>query len=699
MTTWISASELAEMPGVPKTKSGVIRMATRASWRSRSRKGRGGGREYHISALPEITRKALIESAIRQAPAKPMSPPTATTSLLKRWQRECMEARAALLMEVERVDIAAGIGRAVTQLVDMASQTTLSEHLMALVPQANARSGGVGGRTLSVRTIKRWRALFRVGGVAALAPRSGRLETIPPWAPALLKQWRKPQKPSLADTVRSLHEKGGLPEGMTPPSYAQARRFLTRVGEVEKLRGRMRPRELKNLRPFVRRDTSQLDPADVYTADGHTFDAEVAHPEHGRPFRPEVTLVLDVATRRAVGWSASVAESSLTVLDALRHAVTTCGTPAILYVDNGSGYKNQLMTAPATGMMARLGCRMVHSLPYNSQARGVVERAHKTIFVQAAKTLPTFVGAAMDPQARKISFKRTRGDGGGLIRWEDFLTAIQTAVDTYNRRFHRSLPKVTDPTIGIRRHQTPLEAWESAASVGWSATMPVEPDDLFRPQAARLVRRGEVSLFGNVYFARELEEWHGLEVHVGYDVHDAARVWVRDLEGRLICVAEVDGNRTDYFPMSFVEQARELRAEGRARRLERHLEEVREELGPDHNFVPLPGAGIPEHLSGEVQQAHDQLHALFTEPVEPQAKTPPAIGKPPASVDSGTMNDQRALYRRWCALESLIQAGEVLHGRDLTFWQSFRNTPEFFAERQVHEAFGLSIHPLDEEKA
>jgi putative transposase len=514
----------------------------------------------------------------------------------------------------------------------------------------------------------------------------------------LLKQWRQPQKPSLASAVRALHGQGGLLEGVTPPSYAQARRFLAKVGEVEKHRGRMGARELKNLRPFVRRDTEKLEPTDVYTADGHTFDAEVTHPVHGRPFRPEVTLVLDVATRRAVGWSASVAESSLTVLDALRHAVTTCGTPAILYVDNGSGYKNQLMTAPATGMMARLGCRMVHSLPYNSQARGIVERAHKTIFVQAAKSLSTFVGGAMDPQARKISFKRTRSDGGGLVPWDTFLATIQEAVDTYNQRFHRSLPKVTDSVMGTRRHQTPLEAWESAVSAGWSATMPVDSDDLFRPYVARLVRRGEVSLFGNVYFARELEEWHSQDVHVGYDVHNAAHVWVRDLEERLICVAKVDGNRADYFPMSFVEQARESRAEGRARRLERHLEEVREELAPARHFVSLPGANVPEHLSREVKHTHDRLRTLFTESVEPQDRTSPAVGEHRDSDDLETMTDQRALYRRWCTLESRTQAGDVLHDRDLSFWRSFRNTPEFLAERHVHEAFGLSTHSQDEER-
>jgi putative transposase len=66
---------------------------------------------------------------------------------------------------------------------------------------------------------------------------------------------------------------------------------------------------MKNIKPFVRRDISQLQPNDVWTADGHTFDAEVQHPMHGRPFRPEITAIIDVATRRIIGWSVGLAES------------------------------------------------------------------------------------------------------------------------------------------------------------------------------------------------------------------------------------------------------------------------------------------------------------------------------------------------------------------------------------------------------
>lgn len=117
---------------------------------------------------------------------------------------------------------------------------------------------------------------------------------------------------------------------MPCPTYSQAYRFINeKMGNVEAQRGRMGSRELKNLKPFIRRDTEQLLPTDVYTADGHCFDAEVAHPMHGKAFRPEITAIMDVATRRMVGWSIDLAESGWAVLDAVRMSACRCGIPAI----------------------------------------------------------------------------------------------------------------------------------------------------------------------------------------------------------------------------------------------------------------------------------------------------------------------------------------------------------------------------------
>ena len=59
MKEWYSASELAGLPGMPGTVQRVNSKAKNGCWQSRARKARGGGREYHISALPPETRAHL----------------------------------------------------------------------------------------------------------------------------------------------------------------------------------------------------------------------------------------------------------------------------------------------------------------------------------------------------------------------------------------------------------------------------------------------------------------------------------------------------------------------------------------------------------------------------------------------------------------------------------------------------------------
>ncbi|AFL75373.1 DNA-binding protein [Thiocystis violascens] len=427
MKSWYSVVDLVGLPGLPGTKKGVIDVATRQAWKHQPRPGRGGGKEYALKSLPKITQDHLLQVAIAQVPAlaapvvAPLSGdvtqlvpvsapdhlpdarslvaanptavsadpaadrhlatnPTPSTRLrtgpnaprdvteLKDWQRRRMEARLALLQEIDRLGTVLGLEKSIKTLVNQADLGQLPPELAAMLGVANAKSGGADGeRTLSRRTLYRWLA-DRAQGYLALAPKSTERQRVPAWAPALLQLYQRPTKPSLAWALGELPQH--LPEGTAAPSYWAASRFLKKLGSVERERGRLGTRDLRNLQPFRRRSTREMWPGDVYTTDGHTFDAEIRHPVHGRPFRPEITSCLDVCTRRSVGWSIALAESGWAVLDALRHACLVGGIPAIFYVDNGSGYCNALMDDAAVGLLARLSITKATSIPYNARLSG-----------------------------------------------------------------------------------------------------------------------------------------------------------------------------------------------------------------------------------------------------------------------------------------------------------------------------------------
>ncbi len=586
---------LAEISAVLSLhKTSVMRRSEKDAWPFEEESVRGGKKRFFpIASLPKDVQSAIqkheLARALTQAPVTLPAPaevspavvqPAATLTDKQRAERD---ARGSVLAMIGRLQAQSRCSReaAMIALLTMARAGQLEPVQAEVLRLARDTRGRAGDGYPSIRTLKRWLA---AGDLAPKVPQKS--QAIPAWAPALMKLYGQPQKPALAWCLEQLPKY--LECGVEVPSYHQASRLLRRLGTVEKQRGRMLDREIKTLLPFVRRDASEMWPGDCYTADGHTFDAEVAHPKHGRPFRPELTTVLDIATRKCVGWSSGLAESTWTVLDAQRHAVETHGICALWYVDNGGGFKNAMQTTEVIGFADRLGITITHSLPYNSQARGIEERSHQTIWVRLSKELPTYMGEAMDGQAKQKVFKLTRkdikavGSSRLLMPWDEFIARCQKAVDDYNTRPHRSLPTITDPETGKRRHQTPCEAWDAALAEGWVPTTvtPEEAADLFRPYVYATVIRGEVRLFNNLYFSHELTEWHGEKVRVGYDMHDASRVWVRDNDGRLICVAEFEANKRAYFPQSAIDVAAEKRAKAREKRLEDKLEEVREELNP-----------------------------------------------------------------------------------------------------------------------
>ena len=242
------------------------------------------------------------------------------TSLMD-WQREVAENRLFVVRFIQQQIKQGGKKTpAIEKFITDANALLLPVEMQDAVSKANAKAGE--DRTVSRRSVFDWiktvedAEKHKINVISVLAPKA-RQANVPAWATDLLKLWAQPQKPTLAAVLELLPNY--LKDDVPCPTYNQAYRFINeKMGNVEAQRGRMGSRELKNLKPFIRRDTEQLLPTDVYTADGHCFDAEVAHPMHGKAFRPEITAIIDVATRRLVGWSIDLAESGWAVLDAVR---------------------------------------------------------------------------------------------------------------------------------------------------------------------------------------------------------------------------------------------------------------------------------------------------------------------------------------------------------------------------------------------
>ena len=588
IATTYSTQELAHYLGIT-VKSVHIR-AKREGWQALPRAGRGGGKLWVVSSMPAEIRDRLASALLRQ-PAAITEENTACASIgsnicapigtagngpaLSDRERAIVTARLAFCRELDRIAPLVGKKAAVAHLVTSSRMGELSPVLTEQLAVAFARRRG---DSLTTRTLYRWYADYLAGGEAALAPKRTAAKA-PAWASEFLFHYQKPQHPTVAlahaELCRAMRQRGEL-----PPSVHACRRLLAKMSQPEREAGRATGNVLLKLRPYQRRDTSELWPTDVYTADGTTFDAEVLHPDHGQPFKPEITAILDVATRRCVGISVALSESALTVLDALRMACCYGGVPALFYSDGGPGYVNRLLLDDRTGMMTRLGITPTNAIPGRPQGKGLMERAVKTLWVRAAQGLESYTGALMDGDAAHRNFKLSRaalkaGKRAVLPSWEEFKRHILARVEEYNTTPHRGLPRYRDAQ-GRLRHYSPEEYWQTFTARGFTPMRVPQgmEAELFMPGARRVTRNGWLQFYSGRYYAPELAEFHGEAVEVRYDIWDAGRVWCWTLDGRPICEATLEGNSRPYFEQSRVEAAREKRARAQVKRLDAKLQRV-----------------------------------------------------------------------------------------------------------------------------
>lgn len=531
----------------------------------------------------------MLISSDHKAPLKP--PYGAVNNPLKGYQVEVLKARAKIIAEIEQLMMeGATKNQAIGTFISKVSALPPSDPFLETLEVANHRSGS--RQLISRSTLYRWLDEKEKSGMEELAPQQiFRTYKTPAWAVKLLELYGQPQKPSLAYVIEELPNH--LPDDIEAPSYSQARRFLKSLSPSKANKGRMGQQEIKKLKAYVQRDTKDLWSAAIYASDGHCFDAEVAHPRHGRPFRPEITTIIDVYSRKVVGWSVSLSENTWGILDAARHAFQYHGIPDIWYVDRGKGFNNKTWDDDLTGLLARLEITKKNSLPYNSQARGIIERLHKTLWIPLAKSFQHYVGQDMDRQARLKNYRLTQRDinKANLIDWNAFLALAQAQIDAYNQKPHSTLPRIRDTETFKRRHLSPNEAWE--LGLGKRAfdikTISSNNDLLIKPSVKRKTSRGLVNLFGNRYFSNDLEAWHGEFVLVEYDIHDASKVWIRSLDNQFISEALFEGNKRSFFPLAEIQKAHQRRHQRKAKRLTNKQALLDEDNGVDQQVsIPAP---------------------------------------------------------------------------------------------------------------
>jgi putative transposase len=223
-------------------------------------------------------------------------------------------------------------------------------------------------RTVSVRTLTRWLTAYRRGGLLALCPQPrkdrGALRALTPEVFARAQALRREKRSRPTKTIIDI-----LVREQTATRAAVARSTLDRHLARQGLsRYTLRSLGQKTFRRIATTAPFELVGADfhhgpyVRTADGSLRRALLgAHIDHFSRFIPEGRYFLH--------------EDYAALRFGFRRLVTGFGLPQTYYVDNGPSFQATRFHAACDA----LGIRLVHSTPYQSECRGVIERLNRTV--------------------------------------------------------------------------------------------------------------------------------------------------------------------------------------------------------------------------------------------------------------------------------------------------------------------------------
>ena len=492
---------------------------------------------------------------------------------------------------VDLVHSGTSINHAATLLKSQVDAGTADERTRHLVRTLAGDEGGTA--SISFPTLKRWLSAYLKGGVNALLPQyKGRVREGYGWETRAVALYNLPGKPGFADVTSRL-----IQEGFEEVTESRVKRYLkalpATLGEFSPARIGPHLHKLKR-QAFQRRSLAEVLVGEIYAGDGHTADCYVAHPNTGKPFRPELTVFIDIKSSYVPGWWMSESESTVSSMFALSHAMRMHNhVPAWVYVDRGPGYRARLLSEEGTGFYSRFDIGLIGALPGNPHGKGWIERWFRTVRDKHDKF---FAGGAVycgDDMAPEVN-RRLSAD---LAMARRTLPSLKSYVESFTAWLDHYHNQPQDKLGG----RTPAQVWNELRPVAVELPM----DAIARPREECTVGRQTVRLHNRFYYAEALALYDAKKVDVEYDLHHDGHVWIFDKRGRFIAEARLV-NTIGVLPTSRLEEGRNRRLAGQVKRIRRRLDEV-----AARRADPIEADGV---ASGLDELEHAQTPALPAQP-------------------------------------------------------------------------------------
>ena len=311
-------------------------------------------------------------------------------------------------------------------------------------------------------------------------------------------------------------------------------------------------------------DYTKLHTNQQWVADDHVFDVLVRFPD-GHVGRPWITGWEDRRSRYIVGYLMSDHDpNSNNILDAFARAVSACGIPEGVLLDNGKNYtvKDLFNRDFIMSLANQMALSVTNAIKFNAKAKHI-ERFFKTLEYSYMIHLESYIGANPKRRPEKLQTVNDKLKDKA-IPYEEFVKYVDCAIEKYNNSPHSG-----EGMNGA----TPCQAFIDNITVG-KVTYPIRTADpvllsMYFKRTSKLLKVGrngvrvpELELY---YDANELFLHQGQKVYARYNTDDVRQVYIISEKGEFICMAEskelgcLDNELT-------AQRLRKLNAEKKARR-------------------------------------------------------------------------------------------------------------------------------------
>lgn len=674
---WYSISELLSLgsPELPQTCQAIKRKANREAWEpKRKRNNRGGGWEYHLSALPPKIRESLGGEIVESSP--PAAPRTSSADVDPDFIIEHPPNSPRTNVRNYAQSKAAAIAFILEELLPFCEENSLLKcHCRMLF--ASAYNKGLisipewvreAVPTVSDRNLQRWeKTSIEELAVNRYGKRKG--------------QDKVGQNPEIVELIQTK-----VAAGWTVPHIYELLKLDFEVNFSSRTLARWID-NWKSKNPSVAAIIEHPEKArSAYGSGIGSQSQNLTHPN--QEWALDSTLVdskvIEFSLKEGATWKrfylvagidlyscrcrfyVTPTSNAEAIIALIRQMMLDFGVPEAIRTDNGKDYISKRLQIA----IAPLNCRHIKCLPRTPKQKARVERLFGVLCDDLISRLPGFLGRNVEERQAIRSKNRLIGNtdekllGQFLLDRHEFQQRLDQWCDWYeSQRIHSDLS------------MTPIAKWHEGVMAKAPTSVEERQLDLLLAPAAkaqyglglRKVTQGKVIISDYEYVSAALmrSDINGTLVHVRYDLCNIGRVVVYRDESlsEFLCVAECKqlmgqkeliaeakaGNK------EFAKAEREVKALlQKAADTSGDIERIQDDRLTNSKVIPLFGKrqATKSFESQSLREAQEALSELDAQ----QELTLPAIAPVPPAQSEKTaapiVRDDDYFLKLWRQLEA-----------------------------------------------